>query len=334
MLEKQIRLSPDIATFLFLYTEEGLKSINHRQRIHSIQSLVDLLCPQHQYENLSPVLEVLLESFQDPTFHSSNHSLVHQSIQHIQHIIGPDLFKTYMDTYPSSIKRLYYSSIPSNETDPYIPTVDTDIEDEEETPRASVQVSQLRDSKEKVFIHPPVEDLQAMPYNFRKSSLSSQSTPLIPPLSNENTEFNSIIDLMRSKWLSADEPIRLEYLDRFKQACDKYFQFLRNQHLSNAHEIQYHQVSHRFFGSILDLLNYLTSSNLELSIKIKLVLSTCLGWLIKQAQVTYCKKNYKTICHVFKNILLHGQSNNRQLAVRKYLLRTTFFSVVFFVIRN
>ena len=41
---------------------------------------------------------------------------------------------------------------------------------------------------------------------------------------------------MRSKWLAADEQTRLEYLDRFKQACDKYLQTIRNQHLSNVHD--------------------------------------------------------------------------------------------------
>ena len=65
--------------------------------------------------------------------------------------------------------------MPGNETDPYIPAVDTDIEDEEETPRASVQVSQLRESKEKLFVHRPVEDLQPAAYHLRKSSLTSHT---------------------------------------------------------------------------------------------------------------------------------------------------------------
>ena len=120
---------------------------------------------------------------------------------------------------------------------------------------------------------------------------------------------------MRSKWLSANETNRLAYLDRFKQACEKYLQIIRTQYLSPTRDSQFHQVLHSFLSTILDLLSYITSSNLDLSIKIKLVLSTCLGWLIKHAQVNYCKKNYKTICTVFKNILLNGQSNNRQLAV-------------------
>jgi hypothetical protein len=120
---------------------------------------------------------------------------------------------------------------------------------------------------------------------------------------------------MQSKWLSANETNRLDYLERFKQSCEKYLQIIRTQYLPTTNDSQFHQVLYAFLTSILDLLSYITSSNLDLTIKIKLVLSTCLGWLIKHAQVNYCKKNYKTICTIFKNILLNGQSNNRQLAV-------------------
>jgi uncharacterized ubiquitin-like protein YukD len=123
---------------------------------------------------------------------------------------------------------------------------------------------------------------------------------------------------MRSKWLSANEVNRLNYLDRFKQASDKYLQFIRTQNLLTINDSQFQQILFTFLTAILDLLSYITSSNLDLSIKIKLVLSTCLGWLIKHAQVNYCKRNYKTICTVFKNILLNGQSNNRQLAVSSF----------------
>ena len=157
------------------------------------------------------------------------------------------------------------------------------------------------------------DDLQHL-YPLRKASLPPQPTPVLP-FSTESSDFYSIVELMRSKWLAADENNRLDYLERFKQTCDKYLQSIRTQHLSTGHDTQFHQVLHSFLTSILDLLYYLTSSNLDLSIRIKLVLSTCLGWLIKHAQVIYCKRNYKTICTVFKNILLHGQSNNRQLAV-------------------
>jgi hypothetical protein len=121
---------------------------------------------------------------------------------------------------------------------------------------------------------------------------------------------------MRSKWMSSSETNRLLYLDRFKIACEKYF---RAQPPPASSDAQSHQLLQTFFTSILDLLYYITSSNLDLSIKIKLVLSTCLGWLVKHSQVNYCKKSYKTICSVFKNILLNGQSNNRQLAVSLFL---------------
>jgi len=125
---------------------------------------------------------------------------------------------------------------------------------------------------------------------------------------------------MHSKWLSANEENRLNYLDRFKQASDKYLQAIRAQHISTTNDSQFHQILYTFLTAILDLLSYITSSNLDLSIKIKLVLSTCLGWLIKHAQVNYCKRNYKTIYKIFKNILLNGKSNNRQLAVGFFFL--------------
>jgi hypothetical protein len=129
---------------------------------------------------------------------------------------------------------------------------------------------------------------------------------------------------MRSKWLSSSEPNRLDYLERFKQSCEKYLQIIRSQYLSPTNNSQFHQTLYSFLTTILDLLTYITSTNLELTIKIKLVLSTCLGWLVKHAQVNYCKKNYKTICTIFKNILLNGQSNNRQLAVSMNRLRFCF----------
>ena len=132
--------------------------------------------------------------------------------------------------------------------------------------------------------------------------------------SMENSDVYALIDSMRSKWMSSTESNRLNYLDRFKASCDKHFQTLHSQH-SSTNDTQLFRSLYAFFTSILDLLSYITSSNLDLSIKIKLVLSTCLGWLIKHAQGNYCKKHYKSICNIFKNILLNGQSNNRQLAV-------------------
>ncbi|CAF4713645.1 unnamed protein product, partial [Rotaria sp. Silwood1] len=150
-------------------------------------------------------------------------------------------------------------------------------------------------------------------FAIRKLPVTTQSS--IPtPITTENSDFDSIIELMRSKWLSANDTNRLTYLDHFKQACDKTLHSIRSQYLSTTHNTQFHQVLYTFLTTILDLLSYITSSNLDLPIKIKLVLCTCLGWLIKHAQISYCKRNYKTICTIFKNILLNGQSNNRQLA--------------------
>jgi hypothetical protein len=160
--------------------------------------------------------------------------------------------------------------------------------------------------------------LRANGTNHPDTTVPTQKLPL--PSQTETPEIYSLIEMMRSKWMASNEAIRLNYLDRFKIACEKYFQLLRTQHSSSSTtttiDSQFFQALHIFLTSILDLLSYITSSNLDLSIKIKLVLSTCLAWLIKHAQGNYCKKNYKPMCTIFKNILLNGQSNNRQLAVR------------------
>jgi len=143
-------------------------------------------------------------------------------------------------------------------------------------------------------------------FSTQQSILSSQS---------ETSDIHSLIEIMHSKWLTSNETNRLNYLDRFMILCDKNFQLLRSQYPTSTLDSQFHQSLHSFLTSVLELLSYITSSNLDLSIKIKLLLSTCLAWLIKHAQGNFCKKNYKTICLVFRNILLNGQSNNRQLAV-------------------
>ncbi|CAF1505256.1 unnamed protein product [Adineta steineri] len=115
--------------------------------------------------------------------------------------------------------------------------------------------------------------------------------------------------------MTSNETNRLIYVDRLLVLSDKSFQMLRSQYPSTStSDLQFHQPLHTFLSSILELLSYITGTNIDLSIKIKLVLSTCLVWLIKHSQGNYCKKHYKTICQVFKNILLNGQSNNRQLA--------------------
>jgi hypothetical protein len=146
-------------------------------------------------------------------------------------------------------------------------------------------------------------------FSTQQSILSSQS---------ETSDIHSLIEIMHSKWLTSNETNRLNYLDRFMILCDKHFHLLRSQYPTSSTstlDSQFHQSLHSFLTSVLELLSYITSSNLDLSIKIKLLLSTCLAWLIKHAQGNFCKKNYKTICLVFRNILLNGQSNNRQLAV-------------------
>lgn len=304
ILIKQIRTTSDIATFLFLYTQDGLKSSNNRLRLKSIQSLPDILTLSHQYQNLSPILEVLLQYLQDNTFRVIHNDILIQSIQHVRRILGPDLLNTYLETFSPGLRRAYQIYVPTTDEQPsQIPIVDTDLDDEEETPRASIQTVQ---NKEKI----PMQSNGTNHFDARKPPLPSSQ----PPPSAETTEFYSIIELMRSKWLSANETNRLNYLERFKQAAEKYLQFIRTQYLS-TNDGQFHQSLYTFLTMILDLLSYITSSNLDLTIKIKLTLCTCLGWLIKHAQVNYCKRNYKTICTVFKNILINGQSNNRQLAV-------------------
>lgn len=130
---------------------------------------------------------------------------------------------------------------------------------------------------------------------------------------------------MRSKWMSSNEANRLNYLDHLKFSCDKHVQYLHSQFASKT-DAQLYQSLYTFYASILDLLSYITSTNLDLSIKIKLVLSTCLGWLVKHGQGNYCKKHYKTLCTIFKNILLNGQSNNRQLAVRNFSFSKSYSS--------
>ncbi len=318
ILIKQIRSTQDIPTFLYIYVQDGLKSSNIRLRVKSIQSLNELLTTTHQYENLSPILEILLQYLQDNTFRSAHNDILINSIQHIKRILGSDLLNTYLETYPSTLRRAYYAYIPLKDNQTQIPIVDTDLEDDDETPRASNQASQVKDSKDKntYFLNGNnhSDDSHNNIFSIRKPPLPTQTSNTTA----ESAEFYSIIELMRSKWLSSNETNRLNYLDRFKQACEKYLQVIRTQYLT-INDSQFHQVLCTFLTAILDLLSYITSSNLDLSIKIKLILSTCLGWLIKHAQVTYCKRNYKTICQVFKNILLNGQSNNRQLAVGFFL---------------
>ena len=132
-------------------------------------------------------------------------------------------------------------------------------------------------------------------------------------LASDTSDVYALLETIRSKWLSSTETNRLNYLERLKMACDKHLQMTHAQYSSKT-DTQLYQTLQTFYTSVLELLFYITTSNLEFPIKVKLVLSTCLGWLVKHSQGVYCKKHYKTICLVFKNILLNGQSNNRQLA--------------------
>ncbi|CAF0896649.1 unnamed protein product [Rotaria sordida] len=322
LIIKQIRITQDIPTFLFLYTQEGLKSSNIKLRIKSIQLLNELLTNTHQYENLSPIFEILLQYLQDNTFRSTYNDILINSIQHIKRILGSDLLNNYLEKYSSSLRRTYNTYILQKHDDELqIINIDTDLDDDDETPRASMQTSQIKDKN--IHSNTGTNNVRSHGNNHpdnshnifstRKLPVTSQSS-ITTPITNENSDFDTIVELIRSKWLSANDTNRLNYLDQFKQACDKSLQLIRSQYLSTTNNSQFHQTLHTFLTTILDLLSYITSSNLDLSIKIKLVLCTCLGWLIKHAQVSYCKRNYKTICIIFKNILLNGQSNNRQLA--------------------
>ncbi|CAF0795206.1 unnamed protein product [Rotaria sordida] len=322
LIIKQIRITQDIPTFLFLYTQEGLKSSNIKLRIKSIQLLNELLTNTHQYENLSPIFEILLQYLQDNTFRSTYNDILINSIQHIKRILGSDLLNNYLEKYSSSLRRIYNTYILQKHDDELqIINIDTDLDDDDETPRASMQISQIKDKN--IHSNTGTNNVRSHGNNHpdnshnifstRKLPVTSQSS-ITTPITNENSDFDTIVELIRSKWLSANDTNRLNYLDQFKQACDKSLQLIRSQYLSTTNNSQFHQTLHTFLTTILDLLSYITSSNLDLSIKIKLVLCTCLGWLIKHAQVSYCKRNYKTICIIFKNILLNGQSNNRQLA--------------------
>lgn len=137
------------------------------------------------------------------------------------------------------------------------------------------------------------------------------------PMSLENSDVYSLIEIIRAKWMSSNESFRCSYLDRLRISCDKHFQTLHSQHSSSSVAInsQISQTLQAFLTSILDLLSYITSSSIDLSLKLKYIMATCLAWLIKNAQVTYCKKNYKTMCRIFRNIFFNGQQNNRQIAV-------------------
>ena len=108
LLIKQIHSTDDVPTFLYIYTQDGLKSSNIRVCVKSIDMLNDLLTKSHQHENISPILETLLEYLQETQFRSNyNHTLI-RTIQHIRQILKPDLLNTYiLESYSPSLRRLY-----------------------------------------------------------------------------------------------------------------------------------------------------------------------------------------------------------------------------------
>ena len=92
----------------------------------------------HQHENISPIFELLLQYLQDNLFRSNYNNLLIRAIQHIKRISSPELFNTYLESYSPSLRRLYYTYVPQQ--------MDNELDDEEATPRASIQTSQITDS--------------------------------------------------------------------------------------------------------------------------------------------------------------------------------------------
>lgn len=132
-----------------------------------------------------------------------------------------------------------------------------------------------------------------------------------------------MIELIRSRWVSFVETDRVHHLNHLKNTCERYYQTLstENSISSATRDKEFFQIFQSCLIAFLNLLNSITSKDQNLSIKVKLVLSTCLAWVIKHAHVNFCRKYLKTIINTFKNILFHGSSNNRQLAVRFSFLR-------------
>jgi len=139
LLIKQIHTTDDIPTFLFIYTQDGLKSSNIRICIKSIEILNDLLTKTHQHEPISPIFEILLQYLQDNKYRSNYNNILLRAIQHIKQIITPDLLNTYLESYSPSLRRFYYQYV--------LQQINNDLDDDDQTPRASVQVSQIKDSK-------------------------------------------------------------------------------------------------------------------------------------------------------------------------------------------
>ncbi|CAF1563366.1 unnamed protein product, partial [Adineta steineri] len=139
-----------------------------------------------------PIFEVLLQNLQDNTFRSTYNTILLNSIQHIKQIIGLDSIHTYLENYLPILKQTYYTYVPQINEQSQIVPLDTDLDDDDDrTPRASQNnTSQLDNSH---------------------SLLSNRKPPL--PITNDNLDFYSIIDSLRSNWSVADETNRLNYLE-------------------------------------------------------------------------------------------------------------------------
>ena len=134
--------------FLHLYIQDGLKSSNMRICIKSIEILNDLLAKTHHHENISPILEILLQYLQDPKFRANYNRILLRAIQHLKRILNSELFNTYLDSFSPSLKRLYHTYV-AEQIDNNLDSDKNDEDDDEKTPRASLQVSQLKDSTNK-----------------------------------------------------------------------------------------------------------------------------------------------------------------------------------------
>ena len=128
-------MTTDVPTFLHIFTEDGLKSPNVRICVKAIETLNSLLTKAHHHENISPIFEILLEYLQDSKFRTNYSNVLLRAIQHIKRILGSDLLNTYLESYSPSLRRLYHTYV-SEQID----------NDGEETPRASAQISQIKDS--------------------------------------------------------------------------------------------------------------------------------------------------------------------------------------------
>lgn len=134
---KQIHTAQDTPTFLYILTREGLKSNNLRIRVKSIESLIDIINPSHQHENLSSIFELLLQYCQDNQFRLNYHPTLLRTFEHLKRVLSAETLSQYLELYPAALRRIYHSYV--------LPQIQNHMDENELTPRASVQVSNLRD---------------------------------------------------------------------------------------------------------------------------------------------------------------------------------------------